>query len=64
MECKYRHTDRSGLYIMVFFIWINSCNNESALKKINRKLDMIQEIQLGFIPHTSPWKYELLESQK
>jgi len=38
-ECKHRETDRTGLYIMVFVLIVNTCGNPSKkdIREIVRK---------------------------
>jgi len=38
-----QHTERTGLYIMVFLAMIASCNAEVKLSKVQQQLDRIEK---------------------
>ncbi|MGR3302307.1 MAG: hypothetical protein ACUZ8I_07360 [Candidatus Scalindua sp.] len=48
-ECKFKHTERGGLYIMIFIIlWLTcmkSCNLDPEVTnyKLSKKLDVIEK---------------------
>ncbi len=48
MECKYQPVERVGLYVMVFFVLLNTCSipSKDDIKKINEKLTEI-ELKIG-----------------
>jgi len=43
MECNYKRTDRSGLYIMVFIPMIGSCQSSDKLDKQNKKIEKLEQ---------------------
>lgn len=45
-ECKYREQERWGLYIMIFIIFMSTCDGpdfNDELDKIDKKLTQIEE---------------------
>ena len=40
-QCKYKHVDRSGLYIMVFLLLMETCGLKDRLNEIEAKLDSV-----------------------
>jgi hypothetical protein len=44
-ECKFKPTERIGLYFMVFWIFLNcrSCDTFSKLQKVEVKIDSIEQ---------------------
>jgi len=44
MSCKFKDTNRTGLYIMVFLILMNSCDSDSSrIGALGRQIDDLQE---------------------
>ena len=43
-ECKYRPTERIGLYILVILILMHSCGLDTTLKHIKEKIDRLEII--------------------
>lgn len=41
--CQYKSTERLGLYIMVFFILINTCSMDKDHRKIKEEISHIKQ---------------------
>jgi len=42
MNCEYKREDRTGLYIMIFIIFLYQCSHSNKLQQIEDKLDRIK----------------------
>ena len=45
-ECKFRKTERFGLYLMVFITMINTCDLGSKIDRVTSTVDKIVKVEV------------------